>query len=62
MHTDRFERLSPAPLLSSPGLLLRSASWERLESSAGANKAGRYARAQEREEERERGRERLMMM
>lgn len=54
MRTGRLERSSsPAPLLSSPGLLLRSASWERLESSAGANKAGRYARAQEREEERE---------
>lgn len=42
----------PAPILCSPGLLLRFASWERLESSAGANKAGRYARARERERER----------
>lgn len=53
MHTGRLERLvRPAPLLSSPGLLPHSASWERLESSAGANKAERYARASEREEER----------
>lgn len=52
----RLGRSGPVPLLSSPGLLLRSASWERLESSAGANKAGRYAREREREEERARER------
>lgn len=55
----RLERSARSPL-SSPGLLLRFASWERLESSAGANKAGHYARPQERVDERER--ERLMMM
>lgn len=57
VHTGRLKRLSrPAPLLSSPGLLSRSASWERLETSAGANKAGRYARVREREKKRDRER------
>ena len=50
VHTGTLERSArPAPILCSPGLLLRCALWERLESSAGANKAGRYARARERE-------------
>lgn len=52
VHKVRLVRSAcPAPFLSSPGLLLHSASWERLESSAGANKAGCYARTRERERE-----------
>lgn len=47
-------KVSPATSLSFPGLLLCSASRERLESSAGANKAGHYATGWESKKERER--------
>lgn len=46
-------KVSPATCLSFPGLLLCSASRERLESSDGANKAGHYATGWESKKERE---------